>query len=708
MTAPDQDQSQRPFVGRDVPRREGDALVRGRGLYVADVDLGPGALSLAFVRSPAPWGRIEGIDTEAARAMPGVAAVFTAADLGATPPLPVNPVLPLTREPAFPLLAGDEVRALGQAVAAVLAASPSEAVAAAETVAVTVAETPAPEAETLAERRWREGDVEGAFAVAAHVVEADVRHAMLAPSPMEPRAIAAAVEGDRLTVWHSTQTPHRSRAALARLLGIDAARIRVIAPDVGGAFGMKGSIHPEEAVAVWAALRLGRPVRWIAGRGEEFLSAPRGRGLTTRGRLAVGADGRFLALRAEIEAPLGHWVPNSGLVPAFNAGRVLPSGYGVPALDVRVRARLTAAPAFGIYRGAGRPEAVMLMERLVDGAARASGLDAMEIRRRNLLPAERMPHPRATGGVLDSGDYPAVLARLETDGAWRAALDWRAAERAAGRLAGVGLAFYVEPSGEGWESARVTLSADGGVAVDSGSSAQGQSRATAYAQIAADALGVPTEAVTVRCGDTATCPEGIGALASRSTAIGGSAVLVAAEAVARRRDAGAPLPIVVETRYETEGQAWGHGAYLVRLTVDRDTGAPRLHRIDCVDDTGRVVNPALVEAQIRGGVAQGIGEALTEALRVDGSGQLLTGSFMDYAMPRAADMAPMTLASLESPSPMNRLGAKGVGEAGTIGAPAAIVLAALDALAPLGVGDVPMPLTPARLWDIIRTAEAGR
>ena len=467
---------------------------------------------------------------------------------------------------------------------------------------------------------------------------------------------------------------------------------------------MKASLYPEEAFCVWAAFHHRRSTRWQATRSEEFLSASQGRGITSRGRLALTACGRFLALEAEIDAPLGHWLPSSALIPAWNAGRILPGGYDIRAIDVTTRAVQRGGTATGIYRGAGRPEAACLMERLADKAARAAGIDPLALRQENLLPATVLPHETPTGNLLDSGDYAAALRHLAERADYAGALADRDASRAAGGLSGVGIAFYLEPSGSGWESARVTFRPDGTVLVASGGSAQGQPR-SAFARIAATALGIDAARVSVHWGDSATCPEGIGALASRSTAIGGSAVLRACEEVRARRDAGEALPLTAEICYETEGQAWGYGAYLAALTIDRETGRIRLGQLTCVDDTGRMIDPEGVKGQIRGGAAQGLGEALMERLVHDGEGQLLTGSLTDYALPRAADMPPVDIHTTETPSPMNALGAKGVGEAGTIGAPAAILNAAADALAPLGIDDLDMPLTSHRIWHAIREAE---
>lgn len=695
------------FIGQAVPSQEGDTLPRGAGLFAGDIAL-DAPLMLYFLRSPVAQESFDIAGVPVAAAMPGVHAVHLGGDVTSLGHLPVNPVLPLDRVPDFPILATDHVDAVGQPIAAVLADSVEQAADAAERIEIDFTGPRPVDDQTAARQRWSTAGTDAGFAKAAHVVRTRIAHPVLAPSPMEPRAIAVRYqpETDSVTVWHSTQTPHRSKSALAQILGVEPQRLRVIAPDVGGAFGMKGSIYPEEVLAVWAALHHRRDVRWTATRSEEFLSATHGRGLVSTGELAIDAEGRFLALRAAVEAPLGHWVPNSGLIPAWNAARVLPCGYDIAEIDVTTVARITPHPPRGIYRGAGRPEANALMERLVDEAARLTGQDPVDLRRKNLLAPDRFPHDTATGNRLDSGDYAAVLDALVDKGGYAAALAARDAARFRGDLSGVGVAFYVEPSGEGWESARVTLHADR-AEIASGSSAQGQWRKTAFAQIAAEALDLPISAVAVRYGDTETCPAGIGALASRSTPIGGSAVLAACREAIDRKVSGENLPITAETRYENKGQAWGYGAYLVRLSVDRDTGRIALQRISCVDDTGNIVNPDLVRGQILGGIAQGLGEALMEDLRFDEDFQLLTGSFMDYAMPRATDMPAVDIHSLQTDSPMNLLGAKGVGEAGTIGAPAAILNAALDALAPLGVTDLTMPLTPCKVWQAMQNASTG-
>ncbi|MTI17733.1 xanthine dehydrogenase family protein molybdopterin-binding subunit [Rhodobacteraceae bacterium RKSG542] len=695
-------------IGGSPLRREDHVLVRGRGVFTDDVKL-TNPLHVAFVRSQIASGEIVELETEDALEAEGVAAVHTGADVADLGSLSVNPVLPIKHLPPFSVLAQATVRGLGQPVAAVLGETALQAADAAELVYAEIEPTESSPI-LVAEKNWSNAQYEEAAAKADHVVSCTIQHPRLAPSPMEPRSIAAAydAETDCVTVWHSTQTPHRTRSELAAILGIEAKRIRVIAPHVGGAFGMKASLYPEDVFVVWAALKHKRDVKWTATRSEEFLSATHGRGIKSEGELALSSDGTFLGLKAMVEGPVGAWLPNSGLITAWNAARVLPSGYAVPAQDITTQAVMNNLGPTGIYRGAGRPEANCLMERLIDKAAAVSGIDPVELRRKNLIPATALPHNTLTGNTLDSGDYAKALDVLCEAVDYPALLAEQTRCRAEGQLVGIGIGFYLEPSGNGWETARVTLNEDGSVVVASGSSSQGHGRETAFAQIAADALNIDIDQISVLLADTAKTPEGIGALASRSTAIGGSAVLKACEEITSRLEASEALPITADVRYENKGQAWGYGAYLAQVSICRSTGELSVERITCVDDTGTIVNPKLVEGQILGGLAQGLGEALMESIVYDEDGQLLTGSFMDYAMPRAADIPTIDIHKFETPSPMNALGAKGVGEAGTIGAPAAILNAAVDALRPLGVTDLTMPLTSQSLWRAIRSAEQGK
>ncbi|WP_198670636.1 xanthine dehydrogenase family protein molybdopterin-binding subunit [Oceanicella sp. SM1341] len=726
------------WIGQRLLRREDPRLLTGGGRYVDD-HAPEGCLHLEFVRAEEAHARILAIDTAEAAAAEGVVAVFTAADLGLAGVSAVNLLVDDVTPVPLQVLAEGEVRALGQPLAAVVARSRNAARDAAELVSVELEALPIPQGEdrpVVMRAAWAAGEVDAAFAEAAVTVSVTCRHALVAPFPMEPRAALADGRGDTLTAWFSTQTPHRAREDLARILGRPLESIRVIAPDVGGAFGGKASIYPEDVMVAWAAARLRAPVKWCATRSEDLLSATQGRGAVNRAELAVSADGILTGLRARLDYPQGAWMPYSAVVPARNAGRILPGPYLLETVDIAARGLQDHRAAVGIYRGAGRPEAAMLMERLMDEAARALALDPLELRRRNIIPTDRFPHRSATGETLDSADLPGLLDTLERETGYAELKAGVAARRAAGEAVGLGLSLYVEPCGQGWESATLALMPDGSFTATTGSSAQGQGRETAISQIVAETLGVDAGRVAVLHGDTQTTPTGTGALASRSTAIGGSAMLRAAQALgaqvraAAARTLGVPEATVslgpdgvsapgtrlgweafaaalpglpggaalhVSETYTAAGEAWSSGACLAVVRIDTDTGVPTVERLAWVDDAGVVLNPMLVQGQLEGGMAQGLGEALMEGLAYDGEGQLLTGSLMDYALPRAADVPPVALFKQETPAP-NPIGAKGVGEAGCIGIPAAIFNAVRDALGPDRGRDLQMPLTPERLW----------
>lgn len=708
-------------VARAPGGRNTRRLVAGLGRYVDDIRI-PGALTVTFVRSNVAYGRVLSVDVKAAAANAGVVAVFTGADVAGLGQLPINPVLPVSDRPGYPILALDEVCAVGQPIAAVVAIDMLCAADAAELVIVEIDEkTPTVQADSppVFEQHWSDGDVDAAFARAHHIVGTQIRHPRLAPCSLETRGIVAQVEeiteeqADEqsafTTVWLSTQTPHRTREHLAGILNIDPEHLRVIAPDVGGAFGMKASLYPEEVLVAWAARRLGKTLRWTASRSEDFLSATHGRGGTSTAELAVDATGRFLGLRARMSCPLGHWLPNSAAIPAWNAGRILPGPYQINALDISTSAALSHTAAVGIYRGAGRPEAAVLMERLVDKAAQQLGISPFEIRRRNVLPPDRLPFASVTGAVLDSGCYEKALQKLADQSDYDGLLATVSARRAAGELVGVGLALYVEPCGQGWESARVTINPDGQIVAATGGSNQGQSREAVLANLVAGVFEVPSTEVRVLCGDTATCPPGIGALASRSTPIGASAMLQAARnAKARIDDAEAGLPVVEEVRYEVPAEAWGYGCYLALVSIDRETGEVRAERLDIVDDIGQILDPVLVHAQIHGAIAQGLGEALRERIAYDDAGQLLTGSLMDYAVTRAADMPEIRISTMTTQTDANLLGAKGVGEAGTIATPAAILNAVHDALREYAPAELTLPITAEQIWSVLTSPQSLR
>jgi carbon-monoxide dehydrogenase large subunit len=739
-------------IGHPLRRREDDRLLRGAGRYVDDM-MPNDCLHLEFLRSAQPRGVITAIDVEAARAGPDVVAVFTHRDLAIAAPAGVNPLVTEIRPPRFTVLAEGLVGAVGQPIAAVVARTPLAARDACERIEVNVDPlrplAGGPDTHVIADR-WTSGQLDRAFAEAAHVVSIRIEHSRLAPMSLEPRAALADwsdAEG-MLTIWLPIQTPHRARSELANMLDLPESSIRVIAPDVGGAFGGKASIYPEDVMVAWAARALRQPVKWCAARGEDFQAATHGRGACTRGELAVAADGRALGLRAQLEFPLGHWLPFSAAVPGRNAGRILPGPYRIDAVNIDLAGRLTSTAAVSIYRGAGRPEACMLMERLMDRAAAATGLDPAAIRLRNLIPPESFPYVTPTGETFDSGDYPALVARACELADYHRLCRDRDRRRRRHEIVGVGIAVYVEPCGSGWESGRISLASDGKIIAATGSSSQGQGRETAYAQIVCDVLRVAAEQIAVVHGDTGETPAGIGALASRSTAIGGSALKIAATRFLERAklvaaamanvpadslhpvgdglaDAAGTLCVtwpmlaqqafadsigVVDGRalvttetYRAAGEAWSSGCCIAGVSVAADTGEAKIEKLVWVDDAGVVVNPMLVHGQLVGGMAQGIGEALMEQMVYDPDGQLVTGSLMDYAVPRGSDVPPVIIDKIETVSPANALGAKGVGEAGCIGVPAAVVNAVVDALSPHGISHLDMPLTSEKIWHALKS-----
>jgi len=699
------------WIGKPMPRREDVRLLQGRGVFVGD--LAPdGCLYLDLLRSPFGAGRITTLDVTDAAALPGVIAVFTAQNLPPHAASGVNPLLPHAQLTPMDPLATTHIGAVGHPVAAVVATTPAIARDALELIVLDVDETPPPPTpQTTA--AW--GNPLPTF---QNPVHATVNHALLAPFAMEPRAALATPDGDTLTVWLSTQTPQRARDDLFAMLNLPRDRLRVITPDVGGAFGGKASLMPEDFITAAAALHLQRPVKWVASRSDDFLSATQGRGAQTTAEMDITPDGRATGLRANLTFPLGHWMPYSALAPIRNAGRILPGPYAIPH-HVTATASATQGASVNIYRGAGRPEAAMLMERLMDRAATQLGIDPMEMRRLNIA--------TEFGGddTPCSANFTALLDRLEVETNYPTLRHQQTERRAQGQVCGLGLALYVEPCGQGWETAHLTLHPDGSFLAATGSSAQGQGRETAMAQIVAQALNITPRQVSVIMGDTNDVPDAIGALASRSTAIGGTAMWRAAhDLLAKARDkaaatlncqpdqitaskdglfaAGKTLPwstlapLHANIRHTAQAEAWASGAILAEVSIDPETGVLTIDKITWVDDAGIVINPLLVQGQLMGGAAQGIGAATMERM-VYADGQLQTGSLMDYALPRATDMPPINLFSQPTPSPANPLGVKGVGEAGCIGIPAAILNAVMDALPP-GTPDLALPLTSEALW----------
>ena len=752
------------WLGVAVPRREDARFLTGTAVYAADVRP-EGLLHAAFVRSPIASATGLTADVGPARDAPGVVAVFTADDLH-LPDIPGHggPARPEAPAMTRPPLARGTVRYLGEPVAVVVADDPYAAVDAAElaeldfteaTVVATAAAAvedevllfPAAGSNVVARTAVPEGltpDLDR-WPVRAAV---EIQQQRLAPVPIEPVSIVAAPDGDRrLTVWCGHQAPHRLRRQLAGLLRIDQGSIRVIVPDVGGAFGMKSMLYPEYPVVAAAALRLGRPVAWQQTRYEQFISGTHGRGMRHRVELAGEPDGRIRAGRVEILADLGAYPHNGSGVPLF-AQLLAQGAYDIADFAVSTTMVVTNRAQTGPYRGAGRPDANFAMERAVDAFGRRVGLDPAEVRRRNLVRPAQMPYRTATGALYDGGDYPAALARALELADEQAVRAEQARRLATGEdPIGLGIGMFVERAGgdaASTEYARVEVDAQGRVCARVGSSATGQGHETVYSQIVASALGVRPDEVTVIEGDTDAVATGTGSFASRSAQVGGSAVHLAAQRV---RDCAcelasrllevpppelAPAPgggyraggrvaslaeiaafarregveLVAEETWSPGAQTFPYGACVAVIEVERDTGRVLLRRMVAVDDCGRLLNPLIVEGQLQGSLLQGVAQALYEGIEYDESAQLLNASLADYAVPTAPDAPAYTTAHLETPAPSNPLGVKGAGESGCIGAPPAVVNAVLDALAPYGVTDLQMPLTPQQVWR--RLHEAAR
>jgi len=699
-------QTHSPIDSPPFARVEDHRLLAGGASYVQDMAL-PDMLHAVFVRSVHAHASIASIDVSAAMQVEGLVGVWSGVDLqGCTVPLH-NPLLEGTQAVSMPLLPTTEIDYVGQPLALVVARSADAARRGADAVWIDCSALPP----------WRDHDAEAPVVAAvahrtgtapdgaAHVVKVTHVQPRVVAMALEPRGIVARWNSATgcLDAWISTQTPWRARDDLARMLGLEKSQVRVVAPDVGGAFGAKSSLGPEELAVAWVARSTGRAIKWTASRTEEFTAGMQGRGMRLEGELSLDSQGRFTHLRARLQATTGAWLPFSAVVPARNAARILPGPYNAGSVDIAAQVRRSHAAPVTIYRGAGRPEAALLMERLVERAARRIGIDPLELRRRNLIGRAELPYRTPTGEVLDAGDYRAALDAAAAQFDYSSERALQVSRRAAGEVVGIGAALYIEPCGQGCESARVTMLSDGSVEVASGSSAQGQGHETSYASIAAGALGCDPASVQVRHGDTSHGPEGIGALASRSMAIGGSAVLLASQEVQRRRDAGEPFPLSAEQVYHAPAEAWSYGCVMVRLAIDRETGRPRIERIVWADDAGHIVSPQLAHGQLLGGLAQGLGQALLERIVYDAEGQIVTGSLMDYAVPRADDMPPVELRSLHVESAANALGAKGVGEVGCIGVPAAVLNAAADALSPFREVELDFPLTAESLWRAMQS-----
>ncbi|HEX6533117.1 MAG TPA: molybdopterin cofactor-binding domain-containing protein, partial [Gemmatimonadaceae bacterium] len=777
------------LLGARMRRKEDPRFITGRGLYTDDVRL-PGTLHVAFVRSPHAHARIRSLDLNAALAHPGVVAVFTGKDLadGGVNGIPTGWLLPELRPSNHHAVAVEKVHYGGEAVAVIVAESAYAARDAAELAAVDYEPLPAvADAEqALAEGapivrtdgtdnvcfRWQIGDAaatDAAFDGAATVVRQRLVNQRLIPVAIEPRASLATYTRatDELTLWVTSQNPHVHRLIMgAFVLGLPEHKFRVISPDVGGGFGSKIFIYPEEVVVAWATRRLGVPVKWTAERRESFVSDAHGRDHVSDVEMALDADGRIVALRVHTVANLGaHLSLFAPAIPTYLYGTLLSGVYEIPTIHVAVDGVLTHTTPVDAYRGAGRPEACYLVERTMDVAARRLGMDPAELRRRNFIPPDRFPYQTPVALVYDSGNYaPALRRALEMVGYDRLRAEQEEA-RARGRYIGIGLSCYIEACGIApsqvvgslgaqaglWESATVRVHPTGKVTVFTGSHSHGQGHETTFSQLVADELGIAIDDVEVVHGDTGRVPFGMGTYGSRSGAVGGSAIRMSldklrekgkrlaahlleaapedmefangkffvrgspdrarsfaevslAAYLAHSMPAGMEPGLDATSFYDPSNFTFPFGTHIAVVEVDVDTGRTTILRYVAVDDVGNVINPMIVEGQLHGGIAQGAAQALWEGAIYDESGQLLTGSLMDYGVPKA-DMLPMIETDRTvTPSPVNPLGIKGAGEAGTIASTPAVANAVMDALAPFGITHLDIPLTPARVWQAVHDA----
>ena len=760
--------------GQEVQRLEDDALLAGRGQFTDDIEHA-GQTRLCLVRSPHPHARITSIDTAAAAAMPGVRLVLTGAELQAAGvKIMAKPIMHKRADggrPASPdrhLLAVERVRFVGECVVAVVADTEQQARDAAEAVqvnyeplphAVTLADALAPNAPLLSDApdnkvaESRHGDAaqaQAAFARARHVVELDITNQRVVALSIEPRSVQAHIDQGRLVVRMSSQMPTGIRTQICDLLGLKESQVRVLVGDVGGGFGMKTGAYPEDILVAYCAHRLQRPVKWIAERAEEFLSSSHGRDIQCHGALALDEHGKILALRIHTLANVGAYPGMTGVTIQIMIGPwVQTSVYDIGCIDFHYTAVMTHTASTGAYRGAGRPEAIYNIERLIDEAARVSGIDRLEIRRRNFIRPEQMPYTNPMGQTYDTGAFGHMMAQGLKLADWDG-FDARAADSAKrGLWRGLGIATFLEWTGGNAleENVNVRILSDGVIEVFSAVNQMGQGIATSLAQLVVDVFEVPLSQVRVVLGDTDR-GNGFGSAGSRSLFTGGSAIRVgSAQALDQARQlagealeaapadliytqgqfsvAGTDLKIglaqlaqrqaqgriEVDSKTAASGPSWPNGCHICEVELDPQTGEVNVVRYSSVNDVGRVVNPMIVRGQLDGGAVQGIGQALLEHMVYDAeSGQPVTGSLMDYAAPRA-DILPgwfNTHMDQSVPSKNNVLGVKGVGELGTIGATPAVVNAVADALARHGHGDasahLQMPLTPSRVWTLLQTS----
>jgi carbon-monoxide dehydrogenase large subunit len=785
-------------IGASVPRLEDQRFLTGRGRYTDDIQR-PGQVQMYVLRSTVPHGDIRRIDTTAAANAPGVVGVFVGADLKAdnVGDLPVGwNVTNIDGKPMYapphPVIAVGRVRYVGDPVAVVLAETLTQARDAAELIEVEIDDLPAvanierataPGASVIWDGapnnvifHWQIGDkaaTEAAFASAAHISKLDLVNSRLVANAMEPRCtIGEYDEGkDEFTLHLSSQNPHVARILLATAtLRVPEHKIRVISTDVGGGFGSKAFHYNEEVITLWAARRIGRPVRWTADRSEAFVSDRHGRDHETHVELATTKEGKFLGLRVSTKANMGAYYSTFGpAIPTYYYATLLSGNYRIPTIYCDVQGIMTNTVPVDAYRGAGRPEATYVIERIVDRVSRDLGIDQAEIRRRNFIPASAFPYKTPVGSEYDSGNYEVTLDKALALGDYAGFEARRAESKRRGMLRGIGLSSYIEACGAGpsklimangggsgmFESATIRVSATASVTILSGTHSHGQGHETAFAQLISQKLGVPLESVELVHGDTGRTPFGIGTVGSRSMALGGTAIIKAVDKIIAKgkkiaahvleaaegdirfdngrfsvagTDRGLSFPELAFTahapaRFPTDEIEPGleetaffdpanftfpSGVHVCEVEVDPETGVTKVERYSVVDDFGNLINPMIVEGQVHGGTVQGIGQALLEQCAYDpDTAQLLSGSLMDYCLPRADDVPSFAVDYTVTPTPHNLLGVKGCGEAGAIAAPPAVINALVDALRPAGVDDVAMPATPHRIWQALQAVRAA-
>jgi carbon-monoxide dehydrogenase large subunit len=779
------------IFGSGIRRREDPRLITGTALYTDDLTL-PGMVHAAMLRSPHAHARITRIDVSRAKDAPGVLAAFTGSDIDALKAMPCAWLLPNSglKIAAYQCIGKDTVRYVGDIVAVVVADTPYQAHDALDLIDVEYEALPAvtdarkalqPGAPQLHSDvpnneafHWvvAGGDIDAAFKNADVVVKERIVQQRLIPNAMEPRAALAQWSGasGELTLWNTTQNPHILRFLCSAVTGVPEDKLRVIAPEVGGGFGSKIAAYPADFITCFCAMMLNRPVKWTETRSENYQATTHGRDHIQEVELAAKKDGTILGLRAEIWAGMGAYLSTAAPgIPTILHGLMLSGVYNLPAVKENVHGAYTNTTPVEAYRGAGRPEATFLIERMMDKLAGALGMDPADIRMKNMIPRFENGHTVVTGLTYDSGDYPGGLEKVLDHVNYRQLRKEQGEARKQGRYIGIGLASYVEICGLGpsqvagaigfqgglWESAIVRVHPTGKVHVYIGASPHGQGEETTFAQLVAHEIGVGADDVKVVHGDTETTPMGWGTYGSRTTAVGGAALILAARKIKEKAKIiaahlleaavedmdyadgrffvkGSPdkaktiqevalmahlswnMPKDVESGleasmfYDPPNFTYPFGSHVAVVEVDAETGRIDLKRYVALDDCGPQINPVIVEGQVHGGVVQGLGQALWEEAVYDQNGQLVTGSMLDYALPRADTLCDIEVISTVTPSPHHPLGLKGVGEAGTIASTVTMYSAVLDALAPLGVAALQMPMTAERVWRAIQDARTSR